>query len=183
MYLGTLGPSNDFPTVLDAARKLQNEKLARFTIAGSGEQAREIALSLKTSRISNVDFHNRIIPHRAVSEWLERADALILPLRRGFGDTSFPSKLGEYLASGRPVICMTDGQLGKTISESEIAILVEPGSVAGLVEAIVWILKNPSLSASLSSNGREYARNNLSYDAFSKKTNKILEATQHIVCN
>lgn len=183
MYLGTLGPSNDFPTVLDAARKLQDEKLARFTIAGSGEEAREITFSLKTGRFSNVDFHNGAIPHRSVSEWLESADALILPLKRGFGDTSFPSKLGEYLASGRPVICMADGQLGRTIRENEIAILVEPGSVAGLVEAIMWILKNPSLSASLSSNGREYARNILSYDAFSRKTNKILEAATHIVNN
>ncbi len=183
MYLGTLGPSNDFPTVLDAARKLQEEKLARFTIAGSGEQAKEIALSIETGRISNVDFHNGAVPHQAVPEWLGTADALVLPLKRGFGDTSFPSKLGEYLASGRPVICMTDGQLGRVIRESEIGILVEPGSVAGLVKAIVWTLKNPSLSASFSSNAREYARKNLSYDVFSQKTNKILEVVEHGVNN
>src|SRR2546425_3272939 len=106
MYLGTLGPSNDFATVVEAARKLQHDKQVSFTIAGSGELGSKIEDSLRQNQVENVELHGQPIKHSDVPAWLGDADALVLPLRKGFGDTSFPSKLGEYLATGRPVICM-----------------------------------------------------------------------------
>ncbi len=176
MYLGTLSPSNDFNVITEAAHRLQCDGFAKFTIAGSGELAESIGISLKTRQILNLDFYNKSVPHESVPTWLERADSLVLSLKPGFGDTSFPSKLGEYLASGRPVICAADGKLGQIIRDREIAFLVEPGSSDGLVKAITSLHNDPHLTSAISSRGRDYALANFSYDAFRKKANMILES-------
>ncbi len=158
MYLGTLGPSNDFLAFVKAAKTLQHDEYARFTIAGSGEQAEKIGRWMKEFNVSNVTLFNQTIDHKEVPAWLAGADVLVLPMKTGFGDISLPGKLGEYLASGRPVICLFDGELAEFVRRNDIA-----------------LLQNPSLFRGLGWKGRDYAQNHLSYDSFGEKIDNILE--------
>ena len=153
MYVGTLGPSNDFSNVLEAAKKLQDE-----------------------DNIKNVDFIEESIKHDNVPLWLDRADALVLPLRRGFGDTSFPSKLGEYLATGRPVVCSADGALANTLGASHVSLIVTPGDNEELVQAFLRLRKDLRLSDQIGSNGRAYAHEHFSFDSFQKKVENLTES-------
>jgi len=175
MYLGTLGPSNDFLAFVKAAKTLQHDEYARFTIAGSGEQAEKIGRWMKEFNVSNVTLFNQTIDHKEVPAWLAGADVLVLPMKTGFGDISLPGKLGEYLASGRPVICLFDGELAEFVRRNDIALLVTSGNVEGLVDAIKSLHQNPSLFRGLGWKGRDYAQNHLSYDSFGEKIDNILE--------
>ena len=181
MYLGTLSPSNDFPTLVEAASKLESDNDLRFTIAGAGELAGSIKRSLKEKNIKNVDFREGPINHDEVPKWLDEADALVLPLRSGFGDTSFPSKLGEYLASGRPVVCMADGSLAATLRANDLCLLVPPGDAEGLVRAFGRLRNEPSLCHELCSKGREYSKLHLSPASFEDKVEKILEIAEQTI--
>ena len=176
MYVGTLGPSNDFSNVLEAAKKLQDEDNIKFTIAGSGELASKISQTVKNYNIKNVDFIEESIKHDNVPLWLDRADALVLPLRRGFGDTSFPSKLGEYLATGRPVVCSADGALANTLGASNVSLIVTPGDNEELVQAFLRLRKDLRLSDQIGSNGRAYAHEHFSFDSFQKKVENLTES-------
>jgi len=176
MYVGTLGPSNDFSTVLEAAKRLQEEENVKFTIAGSGELASKISQTVKNNNIRNVDFKEESIKHDNVPLWLNKADALVLPLRRGFGDTSFPSKLGEYLATGRPVVCSSDGALAITLGSKYLSLIVAPGDIEELVHAFLRLRGDPGLSHQIGSNGRAYAREHLSFDSFQEKVEDLTES-------
>ena len=178
MYLGTLSPSNDFPTLLDAASKLQHERGVRFSIVGSGEQAEQIWRLLREKKLSNVDFREGPVSHNDVTKHLAEADAMVLPLRAGFGDTSFPSKFGEYLATGRPVVCMTDGSLARIIATNEIGLIVQPWDSAGLVQAIESLQKDEDQRSELGALGRKFAEMNFSELSFRMKVHKILDLAQ-----
>jgi glycosyltransferase involved in cell wall biosynthesis len=54
----------------------------------------------------------------------------------------FPTKLGEYLASGKPV-CVTDvGEIGKYLKDNESAFMAKPGSVDSFADALSRALTN-----------------------------------------
>jgi len=176
MYVGTLGPSNDFSTVLEAAKKLQDEEDLKFTIAGSGELASKISQTVRNSNIRNVDLKGQPIKHDNVPLWLGKADALVLPLRKGFGNASLPSKLGEYLATGRPVVCSSDGALASTLGSNNLSLVVAPGDVGELVHAFLRLRKDPGLSHQIGSNGRAYAHEHFSFESFQEKVENLTES-------
>ena len=177
LYLGTLGPANDFFSIVEAARKMQADDHFRFTIIGSGEQARDIETWLQELNIENITLLNAPINHKDVPKWLSTADVLILPLKKGFGETSLPSKLAEYFASGRPVVCAVDGELATQIKKSQTALVVECGNIEEFVTAIRQLRDDQKLASELSGKAREYAQDHLSSDSFNEKIHNLLELT------
>jgi len=166
MYLGTLSPSNDFATVLETARMIGTE--------GSGELAGWIRRNISEKELGNVTLSIQRIEHEKVPSWLATADALLIPLRSGFGNASFPSKMGEYLASARPVICVADGELGDLVNSNGIGLVVTPGDSKALAEGIETLRANADLCHKLGNNGRGYAREHFSMDSFIGKVDRTL---------
>ena len=168
MYLGTLSPANDFSLIVEAAKKLRNQRL-RFTIIGSGEMAGSIVDLLEKSHLKSIHFEAHPVNHDDVPARLSEADILILALKPGFGQVSFPSKLVEYLATGRPVICVTDGELAKVIRSQQIALVTEPGDANDLVNAIMKLSSDHKLFDELRLKGRQYAYREYSFQSFNRK--------------
>jgi glycosyltransferase involved in cell wall biosynthesis len=77
------------------------------------------------------------------------------------GTASFhysPLKLREYLACGRPVIAPRSGQISRTVRDGEHLLLVPPGDVNGLVDALDLLQASPDLRARLGANGAQLVR-------------------------
>jgi len=174
MYLGTLSPSNDFSTVLDAARLVASRKRVQFSIAGSGELSSWIRRNISAKGLSNVKLSAEKIEHEMVPGWLATADALVIPLKNGFGDVSFPIKLCEYLASARPVICTVDGQLGNLMSAEKIGLAIKPGDPQALANGIEILHSDPELCREFGMKGREYAHEHFSIDSFTEKVDNTI---------
>ena len=88
---------------------------------------------------------------------LEAADLFIQPGRAGpFNDYRLPSKLPEFLATGRPVI-LPATNVGRRLRHGIDAMLLRDGTaeeIAGHAEAV---LDNPELAQRLSANARRFA--------------------------
>jgi glycosyltransferase involved in cell wall biosynthesis len=54
----------------------------------------------------------------------------------------FPTKLGEYLATGRPVLITSVGDIPKYLSHGINGFLTKPGSAQAFAEQMTWILNN-----------------------------------------
>jgi len=75
-----------------------------------------------------------------------------------FAETGFPFKLGEYLATGRPVIASNVSDVSKYLTDGENAILIEPGSVPAITRAMERLLADRDKAQSIGIAGREVAR-------------------------
>ena len=74
------------------------------------------------------------LPRQRMPELLAAADVLVQPGESNrFNDYRFPSKLPEYLVSGRPVI-LPRSNLGNFLTDGENAILLDSGQATELVE-------------------------------------------------
>jgi glycosyltransferase involved in cell wall biosynthesis len=72
-------------------------------------------------------------------------------------NAGFPFKLGEFLASGKPVIASRVSDVEKFISDRRHAVLTKPGSVDELVSGIRYLLENTAGAIQIGMNGRKKA--------------------------
>ncbi|MDZ4169159.1 MAG: glycosyltransferase [Coriobacteriia bacterium] len=120
--------------------------------------------------LSDVVFVEPPVVPAEVPSVLAQADVLLLPRSRGeFSDAGFPNKLGEYLASGRPVVVTRVGDIPLYLVDSESAFLVEPDDVDGFAAAVVRALRSPLLGAEVGLRGSEVARQTLRADAVARR--------------
>jgi len=97
------------------------------------------------------------VPHERVPELLAAADVLVQPGGPGpFNDYRFPSKLPEFLASGRAVI-LPRTNVGLLLRDGEEALLLERGDAAEIAGAVDRLASDPALRERLGSAGQAFA--------------------------
>ena len=100
-----------------------------------------------------------------VSRYISHAKILVLVRRKDpFTDVTYPSKLTEYLATGKPVISVKVGEIPGYLQDNREAFLVDPGDVQALAEKIDFVLSNYEHAEAVGKAGRE-----LTYSIFNYK--------------
>jgi len=59
------------------------------------------------------------------------------------------SKLYEYQAAGKPVICCSSGQPGRYVSETKSGTVVRPGDYEALARGVLCLKENPGVAEKL----------------------------------
>jgi len=100
---------------------------------------------------------------------INNADLLALPRpdsKQAQG--GFPTKLGEYLATGNPVCATRVGEIPNYLVDNESVFFAEPGSVASFAAAMDRALSNPILAKNVGLNGRKVAEKEFNKDVQAK---------------
>jgi len=145
MYSGNIGPNYDFWTLIKAAAivKKTNEKV-HFIIRGTGELEPTLRRIVKELDLSNVTIDTKLLPRKQLFEYLAGTDYFILPMKKHkYPDASLPIKLLDYLAIGKPIICLAEGYLAWLISREEIGHVIPPQDYAKLAKLLSNIKKPP----------------------------------------
>jgi len=158
LYSGAFSVAYDFDQVLMAAKILESKNGdIRFVLQGKGELADYIKRKIVELKLGNVLLIDKLLSREEVSELLNEADVLIQPL----GDYGKPhmgisTKLYEYQAVGKPIICCSSGMPGTYISKTKCGIVVKPGDHESLAEAVLYLKDNPKIAEQMGKNGRCY---------------------------
>ena len=95
---------------------------------------------------------------------------LVNPRQSGeWADAGFPTKLGEYFATKRPVITTKIGDLKDYFTDKKQAIFAEPNKPESIAEAILYLLRNNSESERIGEEGYKWAVRNLEYNNNAKR--------------
>lgn len=112
------------------------------------------------------------VPHEDIPALLSNADVFVLASRReGFGLVVI-----EAAAAMVPVVCTRAGGLRELVTPGVTGSLVDVEDHAGLAEAIVSMLRNPSEAQRMASNFYEYTRANLTWHRTYHKYLQLCEA-------
>jgi len=179
MYSGNLGPAYDFETVLEAARIFAGSDEVAFVLRGSGEYEGEIKKGVESLKLDNVLLLTEILNVERVVDFLNMADAFLLPMKHvEKTEASFPLKLLEYLACGKPVICCAEGVSANFVKRSQSGIVVKPRDAKGLVEATSLLLKDEKLRREFGKNGVDYVSQHFSCDEMGRKLENVFMSVQ-----
>ena len=75
---------------------------------------------------------------------LASADILCMTrINSPFANAGFPFKLGEYLATGNPVIATDVSDIGLYLEDKKNVVLAQPSSSESLIEAIRYLISEP----------------------------------------
>ncbi len=177
LYIGAFSPAYDFDQVFKAAELFVSFPDVKFVIQGGGELADVLEAKVKERGLRNVKVSDRIVSRKEVARILGEADALLLPLSGvGSVEMGISSKLYEYQAAGKPILCCSSGQPGRYVSETKSGIVVKPGDYETLVKSILYLRENQSVAEKLGASGRRYVENNLSIKKIGLKMKKLFEA-------
>lgn len=74
----------------------------------------------------------------------------------------FPTKLGEMLMSGTPVVATSVGEAGRFLKHKETAYIVSLDNIEELADTIRYIINNRGQAELVGKNGRELAKKEFS---------------------
>ena len=118
---------------------------------------------LSDPEIAQLVIDRGFLAHNEIPRLLAAADALVQPGRSSeFNDYRFPSKLPEFLASGRPVI-LPRSNVGLILKDGEEALLLERGDSVDIADALQRLAADPELRTRIGHNGRTFALKNLDW--------------------
>jgi colanic acid/amylovoran biosynthesis glycosyltransferase len=138
------------PAEVVSAFSMVIEKLpgARLVMVGDGE-LRETCIALATSLGIKDKIHfTGVLQRKLIAELLSESYCLVLPSQHPpNGDSEgTPVVLLEAGAAGRPVIATRHGGIPDVIENGVTGILTEPGKVAALAEAMIYLGANPAIA-------------------------------------
>lgn len=87
----------------------------------------------------------------------------------------FPTKLGEYLATGNPVCVTKVGEIPDYLEDNVSAFMAEPGRVDSFADAMDRALSNPENARKVGSHGRAVAEREFNAEIQSKKLHDFLQ--------
>jgi len=153
LYAGALGPANGLDIVLDAAEVLRDTP-AMFVLVGDGKARGELASAAEARGLDNV----RLVPaqpKRAMRDVLAAADACLATLRDiPLFRTTYPNKVFDYMAAGRPVLLAIDGVIREVVERAGAGIFVPPGDAGALAAAVRRLRSSPAEARAMGERGR-----------------------------
>jgi glycosyltransferase involved in cell wall biosynthesis len=179
MYVGGFGLDHDVPTIIRAAKILQDEgsEEFRFVIIGGGVRKEACEAEAAKYGLRNLTFAPPV-PKSSLPAVQAQADILVAAI------TDSPSyrfglnlnKLCSYFASSRPVL-FSGNPPNDPVREAAAGLSVGAEDPAGMVRALRELLAaGPTRRKLLGENARRYAENALSLAALGKKMDSMLHA-------
>ena len=176
MYLGNIGPVAGVDLLVDAFIK-SGLSTCKLIIAGSGSMKAAVEEQAKHYNCT-IEFCD--VPDGKVPEIQNRADVLLLPIKKGAALSSVPSKLPAYMFSSKPVIACVDNKsdTADAIREADCGWIVPPDSVDDLAQMMRDVAgKHLNVLCEKGRNGFDYAMLHFSKNENLPKILKIIENT------
>ncbi len=116
----------------------------QLLVIGGGVEAPALDSLRKGFRIGYDVYLPGEIPYRLLPRFLGAATVHLLPLDNSLANRArLPNKLGDYLASGRPIVACDIGDTGRVIAEHEVG-CVSNVSAESFADAILELLNASS---------------------------------------
>jgi lipopolysaccharide/colanic/teichoic acid biosynthesis glycosyltransferase len=159
-YAGSLGMANDLPTLLRAADLLREDAHTCFVLAGDGKERARLEAMTRQLELPNVIFTGAI-PKEEMPAVLAASDACVAILKNiSMFRTTYPNKVFDYMAAGRPTILAIDGVIREVVESARGGIFVPPGDSRFLAGAVRRLKEGPMLAKRMGASARAYVEEN-----------------------
>jgi colanic acid biosynthesis glycosyl transferase WcaI len=155
LYAGLHGLAQGLDQVLQAAKLLSAKCSCRFTFLGDGPEKASLVEEADRLGLTNVSFAAPV-SSKDMPAMVASADASIIPLKTDIPG-AVPSKLYESMASARAIIYVAEGEGADIVRRTNAGLVVHPGDVHAIAEAVERLASDPALRKELGASGRRAA--------------------------
>ncbi len=176
-YAGALGAANDMAVALKAAKALSKNGQIHLLLVGDGKERTNLEALAKKWELGNVTFIGAQ-PKKDIPAILAASDACLAILKNiPMFRTTYPNKVFDYMAAGRPTILAIDGVIREVIDKSGGGLFVSPGDPDALAEAVLALECDRSRARDMGKAAREYVFEHFDRE---KQANEFMELLQQL---
>jgi glycosyltransferase involved in cell wall biosynthesis len=186
-FVGTFGPWHGVEKLAEAIKSITTGghgvpplQRPKFLLVGSGSLHAEVEKQLENEVKEGRVIFTGAVAHDRVPKLLDACDILVAPhVRLADGSEFFgsPTKIFEYMAMGKGIVASRLGQIGEVLVDEETSLLVEPGNVGELGNAIVRLIESETLRKRLGARAREVAARE---HTWTHNARRVLDAYQNL---
>lgn len=178
VYSGNLGEKQGLEIILEASKRLENNKELMFVILGEGLYKKNLSSKSVKSGVKNLIFGS-LVPKEKLNLMLNSSFIQLIIQKHEGADSFMPSKLTNILAAGCASIITANKGTGlyNLVFHNNTGKVIDSNSPDKLVEAILNLIKNHGEYSLIQKNARNWAENNLSIDKCLEPIKQILKSS------
>jgi len=166
LYIGDTGQRRGLQTVIEAVSLLENDiPQIRFIILGKSSYdltLKSLAYQLNVS--SRIDFEGWTDPKFFQSYIIASRVGVCPILKNLHHDTTYPNKIFQYMALGRPVLVSNCDAQANAVSQSKAGGVFEEKNSKQLAAIILKLYQEPDRCHALGKNGENFVRNQFNWE-------------------
>ena len=137
MFAGNIGEAQDFPSILNAAKLLHTKPYVQWIIIGDGRKADWVKEKIIEFGLNDCFHMIGEYPIEKMPEFYSYADAMLFSLKNEYiFSITIPAKVQSYLACGKPILGMVNGESARLINENKVGYASNAGDYASLANNI-----------------------------------------------
>jgi colanic acid biosynthesis glycosyl transferase WcaI len=138
MFAGNIGESQDFDTLVAAAKIVPRSVPFLLVIIGSGRDEERVRALIEAENVGERFLFLGRHPEADMPAFFACADAMLVSLRNEpIFALTVPSKLQAYLACGKPIFAVLDGEGSAIIETAGAGMSARPGNPKAVAELFV----------------------------------------------
>lgn len=158
IYAGSIGKSYDIKTLISAGKQLKTKGLQniQIKILGTGPMKDELEKFAKDNNCDNVEFLGYVV-YEKMAAYLHKSDLTINSFIKG-APQSIVNKVGDYLASGKPMInTLENNEFCALVDTYHFGVNIEAENTQALYQAIYEFAINKHKCNEFGANARRLA--------------------------
>lgn len=170
LFSGNIGYVAGLETVIDAAALLQDDPDILFLIVGRGNALPDLERQVGELELTNVRFLP-LQPREDLPMMLAAADVCLVPLRKGLGGISVPSKMYTVMSAARPVLVAdaAESDLTRLVADAGCGLRVPPSDPEAMAGAIRTMKASPAQLEAWGQAARAYVAANFDLDTLTRQ--------------
>lgn len=174
MYFGALGEANNLPVTLRTAQRLQSQQDIVFVLIGDGMKRAETEKVVSEIGLKNV-LVLPPVPKDDARLYINAADVCLVTLRDiPLFDGAIPTKLIDYMACGKPVLCGVRGEAERIVNDAGAGAIFEPDNDQQLSKLVMELLGNKTLIEKMGRGGLAYVQRRFSAVTMRQQMESVL---------
>lgn len=174
LYFGALGEANNLPVTLRTAQRLQSRQDIVFVLIGDGMKRAETEKVVSEIGLKNV-LVLPPVPKDDARLYINAADLCLVTLRDiPLFDGAIPTKLIDYMACGKAVLCGVRGEAERIVNDAGAGAMFEPDNDRQLSELVMELLGNKTLIEKMGAGGLAYVQRRFSAVTMRQQMESVL---------
>lgn len=166
MFAGNMGEAQDFEHIMEAALHLRSYDDIHFVIVGDGRKYEWVRSFIHDNCLEQQVHLLGRYPSAAMPALFNQADVMLISLKDvNIFNLTVPAKLQAYMAAGKPVVAMMNGEGPRIIADAQCGWSVPAGDSEGLAKCILEMASlDKDVLLQKGSNARRFQIENFNVD-------------------
>ena len=142
MFAGNVGYAQDVSSIIKAANETKGIPDIKWIIVGDGRARTEVENEARELGLQGTVFFMGRHPMAEMPMFFSFADAMIVSLKDEYiFSLTIPAKTQSYMASGKPIVSMLNGEGNRIVQEARCGLTAPSGDFRALAENVKTLYK------------------------------------------